>query len=137
MNHLNFCLKAPSWTLYDYTCSFILHCPIPSLPMFFPIQFFPILKLPRGEGTSETKLLPGRDLLLVPRERSSAVSSCQHRTTQCCSHQPWPKWNCRSPIACNGYRWKPTLSWCVTHGDLLMWAQIWARASGKFNLLVL
>lgn len=29
--------------------------------MFFPIQFSPILNLPRGKGTSETRLLPGKE----------------------------------------------------------------------------
>lgn len=77
--------KPLSWTLYvrgHFSCA----VPVLHWPCIFPYTVFPILKPPKGKGTSEIRLLPGKDLVLVPREESSAMGSCQHRTTQHCSH---------------------------------------------------
>lgn len=111
--------------------------------MFFPIQFSPILKLPRGKGTSETRLLPGKERPVAGSqggELSHGLLPAQnHSALLSPSPGHWPKGNCRSESlhkACNGYRCGNTLSQCVTHGDLL-WAQMWMWGPGKFNLLVL
>lgn len=98
--------------------SFIAH-------MFFPIQFSLTLKLPRGKGTPETRLLPGKERL-VAGSQGGELSCGLLPALLSLSPGHWPKQNCRSESlhrACNGYRCGNALSWCVTHGDLL-WAQI-------------
>lgn len=67
---------------------------------------------------------------------------CQHRTTQDCSHPALGTGQsgiaevspCTRPVVGTGVG--THCPWSVTCGDLL-WAQMWAWASGKFNLLVL
>lgn len=113
--------------------------------MFFPIQFSFILKLPRGKGTSETRLLPGKERPVAGSqggELSHGLLPAQNHSALL-SPRPghWPKWNCRSESlhkACHGYRWKPTLSCTWRFADV--GPDVGPDvdvASGKFNLLVL
>lgn len=117
MKHLKSSLKALSWTLYDCTWSFLLCCSIPSLPIYFSCTVFPYTEAVQGKGTSETRLLPGKERPVAGSqggEPSHGLLSAQnHSGLLSPSPGHWPKWNCRSESlhkACSGYRCGNTLS---------------------------